>query len=184
MAAAIGGCAGASPLWTRDVAEAEMFAPVAMNFHSFTAIKDWTGDDDPDGIEAVIEFEDQFGDPTKASGTFLFELFNYRRADPEPRGRRIARWAASIQSLLDQRQRWSRISRTYSFQLADQPPVFRVDPSRSYVLTAQFQSSSGGRAFTRTLLLAQQPEVPSATQPATQPATGPASAPSTGPAGP
>ena len=46
-----------------------MFAPVAMRVHPiFTDVKDWTGDGRADGIEALVEFEDQFGDPTKASG--------------------------------------------------------------------------------------------------------------------
>src|SRR5690554_6153710 len=47
----------------------EMFDPAAMRIHPvFTQVKDWTGDGQPDGIEALVELTDQFGDPTKGSG--------------------------------------------------------------------------------------------------------------------
>jgi hypothetical protein len=165
----LAGCTRA-PLLPRGDDEAEKFGPSELAFHSFTTIKDWTSDQKPDGIEAVVEFLDQFGDPTKASGTLIFELYEYRRAAPDPRGQRLMYWNASIQSLQEQRLRWNRISRTYSFALAND----QINPRRTYVLSAIFQSSSGGRLFSRTIL-EPQPEEPSASQPSTRPsATAPA----------
>ncbi len=149
----------------RSPLEAEMFGPAEMNLHSFTQVKDWTGDNDPDGVEALVEFDDQFGDPTKAAGTFIFELYEYRRADPEPRGIRLAYWQASIVSLEDQRVRWNRISRTYSFQLG----FPTISTGRSYVLSAQFQSTSGGRLWSQIVLPGVE-EDKSGTKPSTQPA--------------
>ena len=53
--------------------DAALFGPSAMRIHPiFTRLSDWTGDGVPDGIEALIELQDQFGDPTKASGTIIF----------------------------------------------------------------------------------------------------------------
>jgi hypothetical protein len=49
--------------------EANVLGPASMRIHPiFTQPRDWTGDARPDGIEALVEFLDQFGDPTKASG--------------------------------------------------------------------------------------------------------------------
>src|SRR5437868_3820097 len=70
--------------------DAAMFGPVSMRIHPiFTQVKDWTGDNHPDGVEALIEFQDQFGDPTKAAGNVIFELYSYRAYHPDPRGDRI-----------------------------------------------------------------------------------------------
>ena len=59
-----------------------------MRIHPiFTQIADWTHSGKPDGIEAQLEFTDQFGDPTKASGKVLFELFSYQNDSPDRAGR-------------------------------------------------------------------------------------------------
>src|SRR5438094_676893 len=87
-----GGCATTRP---HDPEDGAMFSPISMRVHpTFTQVKDWSNDKTPDGIEAVIELQDQFGEPTRATGTVLFELYNYRAEDPEPRGIRLANWAA------------------------------------------------------------------------------------------
>lgn len=151
-----------------------MFAPAAMRIHPiFTRLRDWNGDDKPDGVEALIEFQDQFGDPTKAAGRVVFELYDYRPGWPDPRGSRLAEpWLGSLLSAAEQRQHWNRTSRSYSFQLAYPP----IRPDRSYVLTAMFELAGGGRYFDRIVLegrSASEPEsqraqpIPStATQPA------------------
>src|ERR1700712_2827317 len=62
--------------YPRDATDAALFGPAAMRIHPiFTQVKDWTGDGHADGIEALIELQDQFGDPTKASGRIIFELY-------------------------------------------------------------------------------------------------------------
>lgn len=147
-------CQSSAPT-PRDAAACAMFAPASMRIHPiFTRVKDWTGDGKPDGIEALLEFQDQFFDPTKAMGSVVFELFEYRRGYPDPRGSRVANpWIASLQSLDEQREHWNRTSRTYSFQLAY--PAIR--PNHTYVLTAIFERSGGGRFFDRTLVEAARP---------------------------
>jgi hypothetical protein len=143
--------------------ETELFDPAVMRIHPvFTQIKDFGTDGKPDGVEALLEFQDQFSDPTKASGVVLFELFEYRRAQPDPRGRRLALWSTTVTSLQEQRQRWNRTSRTYTFQLDCQD----LRPDSNYVLTATFQSSTGIRFFDRTILRATAPsDEPASTQP-------------------
>jgi hypothetical protein len=149
MLCAAAGCNG-SPAGGTTVDEDALFGPTAMRVHPiFTGVKDWTGDERADGVEVLIEFQDQFGDPTKAAGTLIFELYEYRIANPEPRGRRLVNpWIGSIVTLDEQRNRWNRTSRTYTFQLA----YPEIDAGRSYVLTATFNSSTGERFLDRAVL--------------------------------
>jgi hypothetical protein len=128
----------------------DMFAPTGMRIHPiFTQVEDWNKDNRPDGIEAQLEFQDQFGDPTKASGRVLFELFEYRRDSPDPRGQRLAGpWVGSLMTLDEQHERWNTTLRTYRFQLTY--PQIRGDSS--YVLTAVFELAGGGRFFDRVIL--------------------------------
>ena len=132
-----GGC-NTPPRHARTAAEAQMFAPVSMRIHPiFTQVKDWSGDGVVDGIEALLEFQDQFTDPTKAAGDVVFELYAYRPYSPESRGERVLNpWLGSLRALRDQEARWNRTSRTYSFEL--EYPEIRDD--RDYVLVATFDT--------------------------------------------
>lgn len=138
---------GSEPAQARDES---VFGPAAMRLHPvFTRVKDWTGDDRADGVEAMVEFQDAFGDPAKAAGRVIFELYEYRAAQPDPRGPRAANpWVGALLTLQDQRDRWNRASRTYTFPLV----LEGVDPARSYVLTAQFDGNDGRRYFDRLIL--------------------------------
>lgn len=130
------------------------FGPVSMEIHPvFTQIEDWTGDGKPDGIEASLEFDDQFHDPTKAAGQVVFELYSFRQTSPDPRGRRLVNpWVGSLMSVADQEAHWSRTSRTYTFELADP----KISQSQTYVLTATFDEAGGGRFFDRIILQGKQ----------------------------
>ena len=133
----------------------DLFAPTSMRVHPiFTQLADWTHSGKPVGVEAQLEFTDQFGDPTKASGIVLFELFEFRRESPDPRGKRLGHWVGSLATLDEQRERWNTTLRTYRFQL-DYPAV---DPTHTYVLNATFELSSGGRFFDHIVIPGHQPE--------------------------
>jgi hypothetical protein len=140
----VAGCRSGVRPAARTSDEAALFGPRSMRIHPiFSQVKDWTGDGEPDGIEALLEFQDAFGDPTKAAGTVVFELFDYRAYNPDPRGERLASaWVGSLRTLDEQRARWNRTSRTYAFQLA-YPDVRR---DRSYVLSAAFDRGGDGRS--------------------------------------
>ncbi|MGD0464228.1 MAG: hypothetical protein ABSB74_17230 [Tepidisphaeraceae bacterium] len=126
-----------------------------MKFDTFSKVKDWSGRGAPDGVEALVEFVDRFGDRTKAAGTILFELFEYRPGWPDPRGARLANpWTASLSTYDEQKAHWETASGAYLFRLAYDQMAW----NRNYVLTATFQSSSGGRFFSQTVLRARSPE--------------------------
>ncbi len=146
-----------------------MFAPMAMRLHPvFTQLRDWTGDGKPDGIEALIEFQDALGDPAKASGNVVFEVYRYRPGYPDPRGERVVPpFVASIDTLASQRDHWNRTSRGYSFQLAWP----EISTGGTYVLSAAFEVTGGGRFEDRIVLEPPRPRaVPT-------PTTGPAQQP-------
>jgi hypothetical protein len=168
----------------RDNAEVVMFGPTRMRLHPiFTQVKDWTGDNHPDGVEAELEFQDQFGDPTKAAGKVMFELFSYRRGYPDSRGERLVNpWVGSLLSLQQQYEHWNRTSRTYSFQLA----MPGISTRKSYVLTAMFEHSDGRRFFSRVILKGEDEGPKKGSQPPAlpEPTTTPTTTPTTKPEGP
>ncbi len=166
--AALVGC-GSQPQW-EPAGQQQLFSPTAMRIHPvFTQLRDWTGDGKPDGVDALIEFQDQFGDPTKASGSVVFEIYQYQPYSPDPRGKReVAPFLATIDNVAAQRDHWNRTSRCYSFQLA----WAGVDPKTTYVLMATFEKTGGGR-FTDQLLLEPAQREPVRPLPATSPANKP-----------
>ena len=128
-----------------------MFAPEAMRLHpTFTQVLDTNNDGTADSIEAEVEFTDKFGDPTKAEGQVMFELYSFRQDNPDPRGSRLVNpFVGSIQTPAEQEARWNRTTRTYSFRLA--API--VGKRANYVLTASFVTTSGKRYFDKTVLV-------------------------------
>jgi hypothetical protein len=158
------GCSQSAPL-ERSAADEEMFGPAAMRFSTFTKVRDWTEDKAADGVDVHMEMLDQFGDPTKASGTILFELYEYRAGEPEMRGPRRARWPVALLTVDDQRQHWKKISRTYSFKLN----YTGLDAGRKYVLTAMFEGANGGRLFAQTVPTPQEEPSGATTRETTQP---------------
>lgn len=123
-----------------------IIGPVSIRIHpTFTQVRSWDADEKPDGIEALLEVRDRWGEPIRATGGVLFELFDYRTGYPDPRGKRLVNpWATSLATVEEQGARWDRVSRAYKFQLA----YPQVDPDRTYVLTASFETE-GGRLFDR-----------------------------------
>ena len=146
----LAGCS--NPDFSEDMPkEDNLFNASAMRIHPiFTQVKNWTGGDKPDGIDVMLEFQDPFGDPTKASGIVRFELYEYRKGYPEMRGQRTTNpWIGSLASYDDQRARWNRVSRTYSFQLA----YSQITTKRSYVLVATFKPTGDGRRLEARVVL-------------------------------
>ena len=126
-----------------------VIGPVSIRIHpTFTQVKDWNGDEKPDGIEALLEVRDRWDEPIRATGKVMFELYDFRRGHPDPRGARLANpWVVSLATADDQAARWDRVSRSYKFQLA----FPQVERRRTYILTASFETE-GGRLFDRLTL--------------------------------
>ena len=133
------GCEGSGG-HPRSALDQQMFGPASVRIHpTFTQVRDWNGDGKPDGIEATLEIQDPFGEPTRATGRAMFELYEYRKNSPQVRGQRIGGpWIASLDSRPDQQEHWNPALRSYTFQLHF--PNAQLD--RYYVLTVQFDLNS------------------------------------------
>jgi hypothetical protein len=164
--------ASCGPDRRRTADEAKLFGPKLMRVHpTFTRVKDWTGDGKPDGIEAVVELQDEFGEPTRATGSVMFELYQYRETHPDVRGRRIPEvWVWPLVHREEQTAHWSRALRAYTFKIP-------FDQGRAtIVLEATFElGADRGRLTDRVVL---EPAAP--TTPISPPATAPTTAPASG----
>ena len=144
------GCSSDAPQTVRTPVDQTLFGPASMRLHPvFTKAADFDGDGNSDGIEAVVELQDQFGDPTKAAGRIIFELFEYKPYQPDVRGQRlVAPWEGRLDSMEDQRVRWNPVNRAYIFQLAWP----QISVSQNYVLAATFELSGGRRFYNQVIL--------------------------------
>ena len=134
---AVGGCQPSG--YARTAADAEMFGAQAVRIHpTFTRAKDWNGDGNPDGIEAVLELQDEFGEPTRATGRAQFEIYQYRPYYPDPRGKRLQQtWEWALNTRQEQVDHWSRALRAYTFKIPYDPG------NHSLVLAATFELGGG-----------------------------------------
>ena len=128
--------------YPRSDLDQQMFGPAEIRIHpTFTVVRNWTGGTKPDGIEATLEVQDQFGDPTRSTGRVMFELYDYRKESPEVRGRRIAGpWIWYLNTRDEQQDHWNAALRAYTFQL----PYSEIRANQYYVLTAQFDLNGDG----------------------------------------
>lgn len=131
-------------------AESQFFTAESMKLSPvFTRVADFDADGNSDGLEALVELQDRFNDPTKAVGRIVFQVYRYRPYNPDPRGERVAGpFEGRIDTAADQKARWSRVNRAYIFQLA----FPNAQKTGDYVLEAMFESSTGGRLFDRMTL--------------------------------
>jgi hypothetical protein len=137
----VSGC-GASPPRPRSSLDQQLFGASSIRLHpTFTLVRNWSGGAKPDGIEAALEVDDQFGDPTRSTGKVIFDLYAYRNDRPEVRGPRLAGpWVAFLNTPEQQQAHWNSALRAYTFQLHF--PLIAAD--RYYVLTAQLDLNGEG----------------------------------------
>lgn len=147
----------------RTAEEAMLFGPRSMRVHpTFTRVKDWTGDSRPDGIEAVVELQDEFNEPTRATGSVMFELYQYRPTHPDVRGRRVPQvWVWPLARRNEQAAHWSRALRAYTFKIP-------FDPGRSpVVMEATFELGAQRGRLTNQIVI--EPPAPAPAAPSTAP---------------
>jgi len=111
------GGAGHTPKW------ASMFAPQSLVIGFFTRSKDFDGDGNDDGLEVRLQPLDQFGDPTKAVGSYRIEVFQYRLRTNEKRGDRLGHWFVSALDAESNRKYYDPVDRSYVFPLLWETPI-------------------------------------------------------------
>jgi len=129
---------------TRDQLLA-FYSPRSLKILPFTKPRSFDDDAIPDGVNVSLRLLDAAGDPVKAYGTFLFELYEHRPASGTGRGDLLLTWSRPVVNLDHQRQFWEKVTATYEFQLGweGQP----LPPQRKYVLAVSFQAPGGERLF-------------------------------------
>jgi len=103
------GGVGFVPLWAR------MFLPKAITIGFFTQTK--TFETGQAGIEVRVQPVDQFGDPTKAVGSYRIEIFQYLLRTTDPKGPRLGHWYVSVLDVESNRRYYDPIDRSYVFPL-------------------------------------------------------------------
>ncbi|MCK4628961.1 MAG: hypothetical protein KAT56_08150 [Sedimentisphaerales bacterium] len=97
-------------------------------------------------IETYVRLTDQFGDSLKALGRFHFELFEYRQAASDPRGRRFSINGVQKFDLTEinaNQQHWDSITGNYRFTL--KLPGVPDGPPKTVAMQVTFSADSGLR---------------------------------------
>lgn len=111
------GAAAPAPAW------ATMFAPTSLAIGFFTRSRDFDGQPGDDGLEVRIQALDQFGDPTKAVGSYRIEVFSYRTLTTEKRGDRLGHWYVPVLDVESNRKFYDPVDRSYVFPLLWEKPI-------------------------------------------------------------
>jgi hypothetical protein len=102
---------------------ATLFAPTSLVIGFFTRSRDFDGEPGDDGLEVRLQPLDQFGDPTKAVGSFRIEIFKYRLHSGEKRGERLGHWFVSVLDVESNRRYYDPVDRSYVFPLLWSAPI-------------------------------------------------------------
>ena len=105
------GAAKAAPEW------AGLFAPRTLVVGFFTRSKNFDETPGDDGLEIRLQPLDQFGDPTKAVGSYRIEVFTYRVRTGEKRGERLGHWFVPVLDAESNRKYYDAVDRSYVFPL-------------------------------------------------------------------
>lgn len=123
----------------------EYYSPTQIQLLPFTKVRSFDDDIIPDGLAVSLRPLDGAGDPVKAYGSFLFELYAYRPATATHRGERLQSWTQTIRTPEDQRRFWERVTSTYEFQLAWEGNP--LPNNEKYLLAASFEAPGAERLF-------------------------------------
>jgi hypothetical protein len=111
------GGASPAPPW------ATMFAPASLVIGFFTRSRDFDGQPGDDGLEVRLQPLDQFGDPTKAVGSYRIEVFQYRLRSNERKGARLGHWFIAVLDAESNRKYYDPVDRSYVFPLLWEVPI-------------------------------------------------------------
>jgi hypothetical protein len=131
---AVTGGAQPAPAW------ATMFAPANLVIGFFTRSRDFDGKPGDDGLEVRLQPMDQFGDPTKAVGSFRIEVYQYDPHSTEKRGERLGHWFIALTDIEANRKYYDSVDRSYVLPLLWEKPI---PAGTSVVVQATFYPPAG-----------------------------------------
>ena len=119
---------------------ATLFAPKSLVIGFFTRSRNFDDVPGDDGLEVRLQPLDQFGDPTKAVGSYRIEVFAYRTHTGEPRGGRLGHWFVSVLDAETNRRYYDPVDRTYVFPLVWDRPI---EPGTPVIVQATYYPPGG-----------------------------------------
>jgi len=128
------GGAAPAPQW------ATIFTPKSLVIGYFTETRNFGGNEGESGIEVRLRPLDQFGDPTKAIGSYRIEVFEYRQYSGEKRGVRLGHWFISVLDIESNRKYYDAVDRSYVFPLLWDKTV---EAGKMVVVQATFYPPAG-----------------------------------------
>jgi hypothetical protein len=100
-----------------------MFMPANLVIGFFTRSRDFDGAPGDDGLEVRLQPVDQFGDPTKAVGSYRIEVYEYRVHSTDKRGVRLGHWFVPVLDIESNRKYYDSVDRSYVFPLLWDKPI-------------------------------------------------------------
>jgi hypothetical protein len=119
---------------------ATMFAPASLVIGFFTRSRDFDGAAGDDGLEVRVQPLDQFGDPTKAVGSYRIEVFRYRIRTSEKKGERLGHWFVKVLDVESNRKYYDPVDRSYVFPLLWEAPI---EPGTQVIVQATYYPPGG-----------------------------------------
>ncbi len=125
-----------------------LLMPAKIIVEPFTGLKSFDDDDQPDGLELILRPVDTFGDPVKIAGALVVELYEFRPASGERKGRKIEQWDVELASKRDQDKYWNRITQMYEVPLMLSPEALASGQGQDYVVEVTYNTPLGERMIT------------------------------------
>ncbi len=120
--------------------------PERIIVEPFTGLKSFDDDNLPDGLEVVFRPVDSFGDPVKIAGSIRIELYEFRPASGESKGRRIEMWTIPLDSGGDQKKYWNRFTQTYEIPV--ELDVSQAPAGERYIIELSYNTPLGDHMVT------------------------------------
>ncbi len=117
----------------------------------FTTWSDFDDDGVLDGVTVYVTPLNASGDAIHAAGSIFVEMYTFRNASGEHRGRRIGLWNFPLKTDKDQKQLWRRATQMYELPIsidrtgADGAANWELTPGGKYVLVVTHNSPLGER---------------------------------------
>jgi len=109
----------------------------------FTTWGDFNDDATIDGLTVYVQPLNATGDPIRTAGHMYVELYEYRQASGEPKGKRMQLWEFPLQTEADQRARWNRATQMYELPVMLSPESLATGPGEKLVLSVTHHSPLG-----------------------------------------
>ena len=125
-----------------------LLMPTEIIVEPFTGLKSFDDADLPDGIEVVMRPVDAFGDPVKIAGVLMVELYQFRPASGERKGRKIEQWDIELASTRDQCRYWNRVTQMYEIPLVLSPEALALGSGGKFVVEVTYNTPLGEHMIT------------------------------------